>query len=91
MHQARDADRNNNFGISCIQVTPKRYERRKSFRNSRETIGITSNTVDTPVTASRKQLIQQVIHLEIQRNIAREEFEESEGARRLLPTLDKPG
>ncbi|KAL0126445.1 hypothetical protein PUN28_005064 [Cardiocondyla obscurior] len=58
---------------------PKRYERRKSFGNTRETIGITSNTVDTPVTASRKQLIQQVIHLEIRRNIAREEFEESEG------------
>jgi len=46
-----------------------------------KTIGITSNTVDTPVTASRKQLIQQVIHLEIRRNIAREEFEESQGAR----------
>lgn len=57
----------------------KRYERRKSFRNSCKTIGITSNMVDTPVTASQKQLIQQVIHLEIRRNIAREEFEESEG------------
>ncbi|XP_077258709.1 uncharacterized protein LOC143895471 [Temnothorax americanus] len=62
------------------RIKPKRSERRKSFRNSHETIGITSNTVDTPVTASRKQLIQQVIHLEIRRNIAREEFVESEGA-----------
>lgn len=51
----------------------------KSFRSSRETIGITSNTVDTPVTASRKQLIRQVIHLGI-RNTAREEFEGPEGA-----------
>lgn len=66
--------------VTLRSLQPKRYERRKSFRNSRETIGITSNMVDTPVTASRKQLIQQVIHLEIRRNIAREEFEESEGA-----------
>lgn len=60
--------------ISCRQNT-----RGKSFRNCRETIGITSNTVDTPVTASRKQLIQQVIHLEIRRNTGGEEFEGSRG------------
>ncbi|XP_019889434.1 uncharacterized protein LOC109611385 isoform X3 [Ooceraea biroi] len=52
--------------------------RGKSSRNSSETISITSNTVDTPVTASRKQLIRQVIHLEIRRNTAREEFEGTE-------------